>query len=254
LFKPYGRVAAVHFISRVRDSTLSKEEREHQEELERLEREAAQKEAEEAAGGRNKKAGGKKGKKSTEYDLGLQLQHHRTLYASGSQAYVVFLEEPELNKALNMKRKKRSWIANGNEDPKLTTLGLFKWLQDYHNQRPAADALQIKVDDYMEKFERSEYEAQKAALERLNVMDEDGFTLVTSAGSKGANTDGKITIRAIKTQEAKTIKPKKKELQDFYRFQMREAKRDKLVDLRRKFEEDKLRIEALKVNRRFKPY
>lgn len=79
----------------------------------------------------------------------------------------------------------------------------------------------------MDKFERSEYEAEQAALARHNVMDEDGFTLVTSAkGTKGANSDGVISIKAVKAEDVKHIKPKKKELQDFYRFQMREAKRD----------------------------
>lgn len=86
--------------------------------------------------------------------------------------------------------------------------------------------LQVKVDDYMDKFERSEYETQQAALARHNVMDDDGFTLVTRAGSKGQNSDGVITITAAKAEEVKDLKPKKKELQDFYRFQMREAKRD----------------------------
>lgn len=84
----------------------------------------------------------------------------------------------------------------------------------------------MKVDDYMDKFERSEYETQQAALARHNVMDDDGFTLVTRAGSKGQNSDGVITITAAKAEEVKNLKPKKKELQDFYRFQMREAKRD----------------------------
>ncbi|KAF9383648.1 Ribosomal RNA-processing protein 7 [Podila verticillata] len=249
LFKPYGRIAAVHFISRIRDTSLTKEEREHQEELERLEREAL---AEEEAN--TGKKGAKKGKKNAKVE-DHHHHHHRTLYASGSHAYVVFLEEQELAKALTMKRKKRSWIDSGSEDTKLTSLGVSKWIQEYHHKRPAPAALQTKVDDYMDKFERSEYEAEQAALARHNVMDEDGFTLVTSAkGTKGANSDGVISIKAVKAEDVKHIKPKKKELQDFYRFQMREAKRDKLVDLRRKFEEDKIRIEALKVNRRFKPY
>ncbi|KAG0366831.1 ribosomal RNA-processing protein 7-domain-containing protein [Gamsiella multidivaricata] len=260
LFKPYGRVVAVHFMDRVRDTNLTKEEREHQEELERLEMQAAAAAAEAEA-----KAKGKKGSKKQQLQKGSgsgeddSSSHHRILYASGSQAYVIFLEEQELTKVLNMKRKKRSWIRTGAEateadSAKLASLGVAKWINDYHRMRPAHSAIQIKVDDYMDKFERSEYEAQQAALARLNVMDEDGFTLVTRAGSKGHNTDGVIKIQAVKAEDVKNIKPKKKELQDFYRFQMREAKRDKLVDLRRKFEEDKLRIEALKVNRRFRPY
>ncbi|KAG0294039.1 Ribosomal RNA-processing protein 7 [Dissophora globulifera] len=241
LFKSYGRVVAVHFLNRIKDTNLTKEEREQQEELERLEREQAEKEAEaESASGKSKagKKGGKKQQQQQPTSSSTSAQdeeaHRRRLYASGSQAYVVFLEEQELTKALNMKRK--------------------KWLNDYHRMRPVHATLQVKVDTYMEKFERSEYEAQQAALARLNVMDDDGFTLVTRAGNKGYNTDGVIKVQAVKAEDIQNIKPKKKELQDFYRFQMREAKRDKLVDLRRKFEEDKVRIEALKVNRRFKPY
>ncbi|KAG0340435.1 Ribosomal RNA-processing protein 7 [Podila humilis] len=250
LFKPYGRVASVHFINRNHDSNLTKEEREHHEELERLDREMAIKEVSES---KPVKGGKKSGKKSSTNASTGQEPHHyqRNIFASGSQAYVVFLDELELAKVLNMKRKKRSWIDTGSEDTNPTSL---EWIREYHDKRPAAATLQIKVDEYMEKFERSEYEAQQAALARLNVMDDDGFTLVTSAGSKGANSDGVISIKAVKAEDVKHIKPKKKELQDFYRFQMREAKRDKLVDLRRKFEEDKIRIEALKTNRRFKPY
>ncbi|KAF9169751.1 Ribosomal RNA-processing protein 7 [Mortierella sp. AD010] len=256
LFKPYGRVASIHFLNRVRDSNLSKEEREQQEELERLEREAEA--AEEAQNNKTKK-GNKKQQQQQQQATGAEDTQRRKLFATGSQAYVVFLEEQELVKALNMKRKKRSWIVTGPEATpadaaKLSSLGVAKWLNDYHRMRPNHSALQTKVDDYMDKFERSEYEAQQAALARLNVMDDDGFTLVTRAGNKGYNTDGVIKVQAIKTEDVKNIKPKKKELQDFYRFQMREAKRDKLVELRRKFEEDKIKIEALKVNRRFKPY
>ncbi|KAF9103371.1 Ribosomal RNA-processing protein 7 [Mortierella sp. AM989] len=259
LFKPCGRIASVHFLNRVRDSQLTKEEREQQEELERLEKEAEAIEE-------TKNTKGKKGSKKQQQQQQQQQQsmdvedsQKRKLFVTGSQAFVVFLEEQELVKALNMKRKKRFWINTGSDATsadaaKLSTLGVAKWLNDYHRMRPAPSALQIKVDDYMDKFERSEYEAQQAALARLNVMDDDGFTLVTRAGNKGYNTDGVIKVQAVKAEEVKHIKPKKKELQDFYRFQMREAKRDKLVDLRRKFEEDKIRIEALKVNRRFRPY
>ncbi|KAF8951836.1 Ribosomal RNA-processing protein 7, partial [Entomortierella lignicola] len=226
LFKPYGRVASVHFLNRVRDNNLTKEEREQQEELERLEREAEA--IEEAKNTKGKK--GNKKQPSTSSTETTQDQR-RKLFATGSQAYVVFLEEQELVKVLNMKKKKRSWINTGADATpadaaKLSSLGVAKWLNDYHRMRPNHSALQIKVDDYMDKFERSEYEAQQAALARLNVMDDDGFTLVTRAGNKGYNTDGVIKVQAIKAEEVKNIKPKKKELQDFYRFQMREAKRD----------------------------
>ncbi|KAF9167710.1 Ribosomal RNA-processing protein 7 [Actinomortierella ambigua] len=263
LFKPYGRVVAVHFLDHhYHDMHLSKEEREEQEELERLEREAelAALKAEEAAA---KKAGKKAGKnannkQSSTPSTAAAASKRRRILRTATQAYVVFLEEQELSKVLQLKKKKRTWIptsTDGDQDSKhFETLGISKWIQDYKAQRPSAVDLQLKVDDYMDKFERSEYEAQQAALARVNMVDDDGFTLVTSAGKKGSNSDGVITVQAAKAEEVKNLKPKKKELQDFYRFQMREAKRDKLVELRRKFEEDKQKIEHLKATRRFKPF
>jgi len=40
---------------------------------------------------------------------------------------------------------------------------------------------------------------------------------------------------------------------DFYQFQIRESKKQKIIELREKFEEDKKRIERMKQERRFKP-
>ena len=129
LFKPSGRVISVQFLNRVRstDSTLTKEEREHQEELERLEKEAALLEAE-ASNKKNTK--GKKGKKQESES---QAEEIRTVYATGSQAYVVFLEEQELNKALTMKKKRRTWINTGRDATpadiaKLSSLGVSSML------------------------------------------------------------------------------------------------------------------------------
>ena len=39
-----------------------------------------------------------------------------------------------------------------------------------------------------------------------------------------------------------------------YRFQVREEKRERLADLRKKFEEDKARIARMKTQRKFKPF
>jgi len=52
----------------------------------------------------------------------------------------------------------------------------------------------------------------------------------------------------------RTRNKKKTELTNFYRFQMREAKRDQLQELRRRFEEDKARVARLREGRRFKPF
>lgn len=49
-------------------------------------------------------------------------------------------------------------------------------------------------------------------------------------------------------------KKKDKELKNFYTFQIKEQKIEKLELLRKKFEEDKERVAAMKAARKFKPF
>ncbi|CAG8538502.1 7224_t:CDS:2 [Funneliformis mosseae] len=122
------------------------------------------------------------------------------------------------------------------------------WLRDYRLHRPVQIKLQEAVDEYIVNFEEAELERRKDLEAKLNQPDEDGFITVTRVGRRNVNTDGTITVTAAKAEEIKNLKPKNKELTDFYRFQMQ------LIDLRKKFEEDKEKIAKLKASRRFKPY
>jgi hypothetical protein len=49
-------------------------------------------------------------------------------------------------------------------------------------------------------------------------------------------------------------KKKESELKNFYRFQIREAKQNKLHELRKRFEQDKEKVAAMKAARKFKPF
>lgn len=50
-------------------------------------------------------------------------------------------------------------------------------------------------------------------------------------------------------------KPKKeRELQNFYVFQRKDAKKEQIAELRRKFDLDKARVEKLKATRSFRPF
>ncbi|SPO25564.1 related to RRP7 - essential protein involved in rRNA processing and ribosome biogenesis [Ustilago trichophora] len=92
------------------------------------------------------------------------------------------------------------------------------------------------------------------------LLDEDGFIIVqrsTSSnkyGRVGASADsgGSVAIAKHGFQENK--RKKSTDLQDFYRFQLREKKREQLADLRAKFEADKAKVAQMKAGRRFKPY
>ncbi|CAG8712306.1 9345_t:CDS:2, partial [Racocetra fulgida] len=98
----------------------------------------------------------------------------------------------------------------------------------YQKLRMDPNKLSAQVDEYIRKFEEAEKEKHKALEARRNQPDEDGFILVTGTGKRNINTDGTITVTA--------------------------AKADVLVDLRKKFEDDKRKIADLKAARRFKPY
>ena len=59
---------------------------------------------------------------------------------------------------------------------------------------------------------------------------------------------------AAATNGRRKKRKKNLELVNFYRFQMREAKRERLAALRQRFEEDKARIAKMKAARKFMPF
>ncbi|CAG8448546.1 2095_t:CDS:2 [Ambispora leptoticha] len=175
----------------------------------------------------------------------------RQLLTHGSSALVIFEEKEGLTNALNMKQEKRIWSAGVEKIP---PLGLEKWIQEYKLLRKSPDILQAEVDKFMLEYEEAEKERQRKLAANLNKPDEDGFILVTRTARRNINTDGGIAVTAAKAEDIKNLKPKKRELTDFYRFQLRETKRNKLIELRKKFEQDKQKIAQLKAARRFTPY
>lgn len=81
------------------------------------------------------------------------------------------------------------------------------------------------------------------SLKRLrSEPDEDGFITVTRSTREDAvMVEKKTTNRAVN-------------LEDFYKFQKREKRMKKMDELRRKFEEDKIKVERAKQARKFKPF
>ena len=72
--------------------------------------------------------------------------------------------------------------------------------------------------------------------------------------SKRAREETEDELRRSKGQQRSRLKRKGKDLQNFYRHQMREERVGVLDELRRKFEEDKARIGEMKAQRKFKPF
>ena len=112
------------------------------------------------------------------------------------------------------------------------------------------DELKEEVNTIMTEFELGEKAAVEERERRLQEADEDGFTMVKHR--KKRKRVEAATRRS--TGGPRSRKKKTYELKNFYSHQKREEKREKLFELRRKFEEDKEKVAAMKEARKFKPF
>lgn len=109
-------------------------------------------------------------------------------------------------------------------------------------------ALKAEANEFMLKFDAEQATARAAEADAEGVPDADGFIKVTRANKRLKRTDDDSAAAAKPEKKKKTT-----ELHDFYHFQKHERKREHLHKLRQRFEEDKVRIAAMKAQRRFRP-
>ncbi|PSN32634.1 Ribosomal RNA-processing protein 7 A [Blattella germanica] len=164
-------------------------------------------------------------------------------------AYVVFNENKGLQEALKLNKRTEPLILSSDESPIVS--GVQKWCQEYNKRIPDVSLLQKDIDAFMEKYDAEVN--QKAQKEKETMEeDEDGWITVTKKGRKPGFARKESVVNRIIGKEKQ--RRSKKELQNFYRFQIRESKMKHLVTLRKKFEEDKRKLSLLKQSRRFKPF
>jgi len=134
-------------------------------------------------------------------------------------------------------------------------------IAEHRKQRPGNETLRTQVDLWMGNWEREKAENERAVEAAAEAAE--GWTLVT--GKKGAGGSGKsvsasgVVARGIAKNKAlglgaaAGVVKHKAQVDDFYRFQKREAARDQLLLLREQFEQDKQKVAKLKAARKFKP-
>ncbi|KAI0406017.1 ribosomal RNA-processing protein 7-domain-containing protein [Xylaria palmicola] len=180
----------------------------------------------------------------------------RELHRSGSSAVALLADEKSVDVVLKAVRKLKksnkypTW-GDGVRDG-VTALGA-QWLK-MHNRLsyPGNEAVQAVVDAYFTVFNRKEEEAHRLAKRLRNEPDEDGFVMVTRGGRSAP-------ARRDEAEEAKQRmldkqQKKKDELQDFYRFQLRERKKAEQMELLKRFDEDRRRVQAMREKRgKFRP-
>ncbi|TDG47214.1 hypothetical protein AWZ03_006345 [Drosophila navojoa] len=162
-------------------------------------------------------------------------------------AYVVFEKSTSIGQSLVIESID---LFNSSGECLIKT-GMELWHDNYVNKYILdAEKTQRQIDAYMASYDKRERAALAAA--RTSEADPDGWVTV---GKDGRNAGFEQKESVVGRIERKMAKDKKtKELKNFYTFQIRESKMQNIVELRKKYEEDKQKIELLKKSRRFRPF
>ena len=196
----------------------------------------------------------------------------RDIWRAGSTAVLVFVDKASMEaavKAVRSVRKSKGVIVWGEGvDGKIPALGSQRmssvplhymdrvglatehcigYLIHHRLSYPDKTELLESVNNYMTAYANQEA-ARTRRLQRLRQEpDEDGFITVTKGGRTGPATQE--TAKEILEKQ----KVKQKGLEDFYRFQSREKKKERAGELIRKFEEDRDKVRKMREKRgRFK--
>ncbi|OBW66659.1 MAG: putative MFS transporter [Aureobasidium pullulans] len=176
----------------------------------------------------------------------------RRVGGSGWTCVVTFVDVAAME--MGVKEVKKA-VKGGDEiiwgegvEGKVPGLGAARYLSHHALRFPSTAALQASVDAYMTSFAEQEATRARALARQRAEPDEDGFVTVTRGGRMGP-------ARLEEAQEkAEKQKEKAKGKEDFYRFQMREKRKEKANELLKGFEEDRKKVEAMKMRRnKFRP-
>ncbi|PWW75640.1 hypothetical protein C7212DRAFT_297577 [Tuber magnatum] len=174
----------------------------------------------------------------------------RRLRKSGSTAVVVFVDKSSRDVAIKAARKVSNtrrpvWGDGISAGVNIPALGISRYLTHHNLAHPSKAHLQASVNTFMATFEAEESTRLRALAKRRQVPDEDGFITVVRGGRTAP----------ARQEEAKAALEKKgkDKHEGFYRFQVREGRKNRQMELLRKFEEDKKRVAERKSLRRFKP-
>ncbi|KAI0913890.1 ribosomal RNA-processing protein 7-domain-containing protein [Ustulina deusta] len=180
----------------------------------------------------------------------------RELHRSGSSAIALLADEKSVDSVLKAVKKltktKKYPIWGEGLKEGVPAFGA-QWLKTHNKlSYPGNDVVQAVVDAYFTVFNRKEEEAHQLAKRLRNEPDEDGFVMVTRGGRSAP-------ARRDEAEEAKQKmlarqQKKKDETQNFYRFQLREKRKVEQMELLKKFDEDRRKVQAMREKRgKFRP-
>jgi ribosomal RNA-processing protein 7 len=198
----------------------------------------------------------KKRKRVTADDLQSQLDDiwlpstwDRELQKSGSHAIVFFPDIPSMEsslKAASKAARKGSTIVWGDGLPseRVPPLGLQRYIAHERMRYPPRATLLRAVNEFMTVFEQVSEARKREETKRLAEPDEDGFVTVVHGP--------KLNSVAREDEMKELVEKQKKKaagLEDFYRFQSREKRKERQNQLLRRFDEDKRKLRDMRDRR-----
>lgn len=171
------------------------------------------------------------------------------LDGAGTTVMVVFEESDSVSAALNVSNKVFKL-----EGPDKSKYGMAKWIKAYEESIIDQQQLQASVDTAMEQFDDKTAKRKADKLAMHGTEDDEGWITITKTGAGGHEHGVTATAKAQKSKAGVKKDKKHKEIQNFYAWQRKAARQDQIASLRQKFDQDKLKIQSLRDNRKFKPY
>lgn len=167
-------------------------------------------------------------------------------------AYIVFQKESSVEKALELSE---DCVLILNPSGTTSCTGLKKWCKEYNDSLRDEDKMKKEIEDYMNNYDQKvtdRVQREKDAQE--DAEGNDGWVTVTGQKKRGQFALSRKESTIHKVQHKEEQRNRKKQLLNFYTFQIRESKKQNLAELRKKFELDKQRLQQLKSKRTFKPF
>ncbi|CAK7208499.1 hypothetical protein SCUCBS95973_000123 [Sporothrix curviconia] len=186
----------------------------------------------------------------------------QSLHRSGSTAVALFADPKSVDIVLKAVAKLHKALASSQQYPAWPSLPSSSlgapWLAGHNRLAyPNREELRESVDAFFALFNFQEAEAAELARRMRNVPDEDGFVTVSRGTTGGAGRGVAARQQEAALARAKQLAKQERQRQDmtnFYRFQLRERKKEEQLELQRKFQEDRKRVDAMREKRgKFRP-
>jgi ribosomal RNA-processing protein 7 len=174
-------------------------------------------------------------------------------FSVAGYAHVVFEEEEGLANAIKLSCENLDQSEIGSEKK-----GVKKWKAEHKAEMFVdIEQLQKETNEYMLNYDTKKIQYEKRLEALSSAPDEEGWVTVTRGKKKSTGAVPAIGMASKLDQQTlnKLIeKEKKKHKTDFYRFQRTSQTNSHMQELRKRFEEDKKRIEKLREGRKFRPF